>query len=183
MVRLSIARFVVVCESNGAPACYDHYKRHAMLAHEYGIGDHEGAPWFVGVGHGNGWPILTAMGTSRASSVFNLCVAIVPETEMLFIGAGERLLAYRLDVPELLWEDRTEFGAWSWHRHGDVMVLSAELELAAWSLEGEKLWSTFVEPPWDYTVDGDTLHLDVMERKSSFSLHTGPLQHAAVLPA
>ena len=49
-----------------------------------------------------------------------------------------------------------------------------KLELAAWSAVGEKLWSTFVEPPWSYRVEGDIVHLDVMGRLSSFSLRDGP---------
>ena len=54
--------------------------------------------------------------------------------------------------------------------------MSAELEMAAWSLEGHKLWSTFVEPPWDYEVHGDRVALDVMGEKSSFNLKTGPIR-------
>jgi hypothetical protein len=52
--------------------------------------------------------------------------------------------------------------------------MSAELELAAWDLRGNKLWSIFVEPPWGYTVDGEQLHLDVMGMKASFDLVGGP---------
>lgn len=54
------------------------------------------------------------------------------------------------------------------------MILSAELELAAWVMRGKKRWSMFVEPPWEYTVAGGLIHLDVMGAKSSFSIATGP---------
>jgi hypothetical protein len=47
------------------------------------------------------------------------------------------------------------------------------LELAAWDPQGEKLWSTFVEPPWDYRVTGDRVQLDVIGRKSDFELAQG----------
>jgi hypothetical protein len=57
---------------------------------------------------------------------------------------------------------------------GDVVVMSAELELAAWTTTGEKLWTTFVEPPWEYAVEGDSLVLDVMGTKSSFGLRRSP---------
>lgn len=53
---------------------------------------------------------------------------------------------------------------------------SAELELAAWDIRGNKLWSTFVEPPWSFVVDGDTIKLDVMGALSTFSVRTGPVR-------
>ena len=52
--------------------------------------------------------------------------------------------------------------------------MSAELELAAWSIQGVKQWSTFVEPPWDYVADGDAVTLDVIGRTRTFSLSRGP---------
>lgn len=52
--------------------------------------------------------------------------------------------------------------------------MAAELELAAWTIQGEKLWSTFVEPPWDHEVRDDVVYLDVMGNHSSFPPRTGP---------
>jgi len=52
--------------------------------------------------------------------------------------------------------------------------MSAELELAAWSTSGVRLWTTFVEPPWTYEVTQGILHLDVMGSLSSFPLKEGP---------
>jgi len=57
--------------------------------------------------------------------------------------------------------------------------MSAELELAAWTLAAKKLWSTFVEPPWDYEVHGARVHLDVMGTKSVFDLENGPSSNGA----
>lgn len=103
-------------------------------------------------------------------------ILLVPETAMLFIGAGERLLAYDLHGPARLWEDRTFAGFGEWQRHVDLVVMSAELELAAWDLRGVKHWSTFVEPPWEYHMEGGMVYLDVMGGTSSFSLLAGPPQ-------
>jgi hypothetical protein len=87
----------------------------------------------------------------------------------VFVGAGTSLLAYRLsNVVQRLWEDVADFGFWEWRRHGDLVLMSAETELAAWDIHGRKRWATFVEPPWSYEVHGDRLNLDVMGRKSSF---------------
>jgi hypothetical protein len=111
---------------------------------------------------------------SPCSGGFNPGVLLVPETGVLFIGAGDRLLAYKLDGPQRLWEDNANAGFWSWQQHGDFVLMAAELELAAWDTHGKKLWTTFVEPPWTYRVDGDQVHLDVMGSKSSFSISSGP---------
>jgi hypothetical protein len=99
---------------------------------------------------------------------------LVAETSILFIGAGERLLAYDLHGPVRLWEDRADTGFHEWQRHDDMVVMSAELELAAWDIRGVKRWSRFVEPPWEYQVEGGVVHLDVMGTISSFPLQAGP---------
>jgi hypothetical protein len=73
-----------------------------------------------------------------------------------------------------LWVDAANTGFWAWALHGDVVIMSAELELAAWTDAGEKLWMTSMEPPWTYTVSDGTLALDVTGRVQSFSLRRGP---------
>jgi hypothetical protein len=78
------------------------------------------------------------------------------------------------NVPRRLWEDEADTGFWSWVQFDDVVLMSAELELAAWTAEGVKLWTTFVEPPWSYSVSQGAVHLDVMGDRSSFSLRQGP---------
>jgi hypothetical protein len=106
---------------------------------------------------------------------FNPGALLVPETSLLFLGAGTRLLAYDLERPARLWEDRADIGFWRWQRHECFVIMSAELELAAWDTSGHKKWTTFVEPPWSYRVTADTVQLDVMGRLSSFPVETGPL--------
>ncbi|WP_224249928.1 hypothetical protein [Hyalangium gracile] len=101
-------------------------------------------------------------------------VAFIEETGVLFIGAGDWAAAYSVGPPMKLWEESVEAGFWSWSRHGDVVLMSAELTLAAWDTAGRKLWSTFVEPPWSFRVQEDAVHLDVMGTPSRFSLHSGP---------
>lgn len=121
------------------------------------------------------WPFLVvAQNLSPAGAGFEPGVLLAPDTQRLFVGAGERLLAYDLAAPRRLWVDQADTGFWSWARHRDVVLMSAELELAAWTQKGEKLWTTFVEPPWEYAVEGDTVLLDVMGTQRRFSLHDGP---------
>ena len=99
---------------------------------------------------------------------------LVPEHEVLFLGAGTRLLAYDLGGPNRLWLDEADTGFWHWRRHGDLVIMSAELELAAWDVRGRKLWSTFVEPPWEYELRDGYVFLDVMGHRSAFPAASGP---------
>lgn len=75
---------------------------------------------------------------------------------MVFVGAGTRL------------------GFWSWSAHEGTVLMSAELELAAWNSHGEKLWTTPVEPPWHYSVQQGVVTLDIMGETRSFPLFGGP---------
>jgi hypothetical protein len=124
------------------------------------------------------WPqLVVSQRFSPAGYGFAPGVLLVPATGRLFIGAGTRLLGYRLDHTDD-WErsfvDEADVGFLSWRQHGDVVLMSAELELAAWTTNGEKLWRTFVEPPWSYAMIGDEVHLDVMGARSTFDKRTGP---------
>ncbi len=83
-------------------------------------------------------------------------------------------MAYDLAKPARLWEDEADEGFWSWARYTDIILMSAELELAAWNTKGDKLWSMFVEPPWSYEIADDTVMIDVMGSKTNFSLTDGP---------
>jgi L-alanine-DL-glutamate epimerase-like enolase superfamily enzyme len=159
------------------PEIFQHYAERARLAEEIDLREPDGEICFIGVAQDSSWPFLVV--TQRyapAGYGFDPGVLIVAETNVLFVGAGERLLAYDLLAPKRLWEDAADCGFWRWARHGSCVVMSAELELAAWDLEGKKLWSTFVEPPWDYEVNRGQVELDVMGDKSSFPLRLGPSQ-------
>jgi hypothetical protein len=107
---------------------------------------------------------------------FSPGVLVVSERQVAFIGAGTRLLCYGRPGDQWirLWEDEADVGFWGWRRHGNVVVMSAEIEMAAWNISGEKLWTSFVEPPWSYEVIEGIARLDVMGTVSSFPLDTGP---------
>jgi hypothetical protein len=99
----------------------------------------------------------------------------VPESEVLFAGAGTRLLAYGLSGhPRRLWEDVADVGFWQWSVHSSAVLMAAELELEAWTRSVGKLWTTFVEPPWSYLVAGEQVQLDVMGKNTEFPVTSGP---------
>ena len=83
------------------------------------------------------------------------------------------MLCYDLTQPARLWEENANFGFYSWGLHNNVVIMAAELELAAWNTTGRKLWTRFVEPPWDYRVDGDMVIVDVMGSISRIRLRDG----------
>jgi hypothetical protein len=162
------------------PAILDHFRAHALLTEHFDLDrdDREGGTCFVAVRREPAdWPqLVVTQRFAPAGSGFDPGVLVVPESGVVFIGAGERLLAYSTsgDDWRRLWLDAADLGFWGWRQHGDFVVMSAELELAAWSPAGEKLWSMFVEPPWSYSVEGDNLELDVMGSIRTFPVATGP---------
>lgn len=175
MFTISVGSWSIRSQLGSLPALYAEYRRHSLLAEEFDLQNPQRALCFLAVSRSAGWPELVVVQTFAPSVAgFDPGVLLVPETETLFIGAGVRLLAYRLHPLQRLWEDECDTGFWHWQQHGNYVLMSAELELAAWDCFGKKLWSTFVEPPWDYGVEGDRVRLNVMGRKSEFDLATGP---------
>lgn len=156
---------------------YPHYMEHAELHEEIDVSSSDDPLLFVAVAEGaSAWPSLVVTQRFAPGPDFGFTpgVCLVPAAHLLLIGAGTRLLAYDLRSHSRLWEDAADFGFWGWRRHKDVILMSAELELAAWDVQGKKLWSTFVEPPWSYTVAGGNVTLDVMGQMSVFPIETGP---------
>ncbi len=179
MFKLTIGPYLIQTEQGKLPELYSEYASRAILSEEFDLRNAERAHCFVSVSRGSDWPQLVVAQTfSPSASGFEPGVLLVQETETLFIGAGERLLAYRLGPFERLWEDECDMGFWGWEQHGKVVLMRAELEMAAWDSFGKKLWSTFVEPPWDYVVKDNRIQLDVMGNKSEFDLAKGP-QHSS----
>lgn len=174
---ITLGAYRVLAVPNGLPSLVEHYVERARLADRIELDRTEKTACFFAVGSpGLGWPDLVVMQTYDPSVAgFNPGILIAAEADTAFIGAGTRVLAYRLrPEPERLWVDACNFGFWGWAQFGDVVVMSAELELAAWTASGQKLWTMFVEPPWTYTVDGGTVRVDVMGTISEFPLTRGP---------
>lgn len=175
--QVSMGGYRLLCTVGDLPSLYDKYREYALVADEYDL-EEEGSLCFLGVGAEliGSWPqlVIALRYDPPYRSAFYPGALIVPETGFLFFGAGTTLLGYDLHKNQRQWRDETNLGFWRWRRHGDFVVMSAELELAAWTLSGRKLWTTFVEPPWSYSVEDQELYLDVMGDRSHFPLGTGP---------
>ena len=175
MFQVGLGDFTVSVQDGSLPETYAEYASHARLKVEKRLHDSEGRVAFCGVGRGEGWPFaVLAFRYAPAGYGFTPGVLLVPETEILFAAGGTTLLSIDLRHSRELWEDTAEVGFWSWRRHGDAVLMSAELELAAWDLSGRKLWSTFAEPPWSYAVSDDEVVLDVLGAVTRFPLREGP---------
>ncbi len=179
MFQVSVGGYSLKVGYGVPPASFGVAKQHARLVDELDVTRPDGTLCWIEVGRsGNDWPFLVVAQRYEPGSDagFYPGVLVVPETDLLLFGAGKRLLAYDVRTPKRLWEDAAEMGFWSWARHDDVVVMSAELEIAAWDLEGRKLWSRFVEPPWEYQVENRLVCLDVMGTRSAFDLYAGPTE-------
>ena len=174
MFTVSAGEYSILVQDGGLPSQYLSYKQEAVMCDEHNRrGD--GTLAFIAIQRAARWPELCiSFRYANASAGFHPAVLVVPETEVAFIGAGESIWIYDLKTPRLLREEFVCVGFWAWQRHGQVVLMLSELELSGWALDGTKLWSTFVEPPWDFEVDGDSVTMDVMGCKSSFSLQMGP---------
>lgn len=174
MITVSIAGYIV----GMAETIPEHYGGHDALVEEFDL-ERPASPgrnaFYLEVRRAFDWPFLY-VAQQYAPNHWAGCypgILLVPETHLLFVGSGERLLAYDLKAPARLWEDRVLAGFHHWQRHGDVILMSAELDLFALDLRGTKLWSAYVEPPWEYRVDAGLVYLDVMGTTSSFPLLSG----------
>jgi len=162
------------------PDILDTFRRRADLVEDFPVADDRTVDgyFFVAVNDGDGeWPRLVVTQRYAPSGPgFSPGVLYVPEHRQLFIGAGTRLVAYQARSGQWrrCWVDEADYGFWSWRQHDDVVIMSAELELAAWRTDGTKLWTTFVEPPWSYQVISGQVTLDVMGAVRTFGLAAGP---------
>ena len=137
------------------------------------VGDDDARdPFFVLVSAAARPPSLLVVGRVRES--FPPGVHLVPETSTLFVGCAESLAVYDLEKAERTHLDVTPYAFTSWNRHGDVVVMSGELEIAAYDLRGQRLWAATIEPPWDYGVQGDAMFTIAMGHKTEFPLREGP---------
>src|SRR5262245_2659417 len=147
MFSVSFGEYELCCQDAGLPDLLPQYLQRAALAEQIDLASREGAACFVALSRrGAPWPFLVvAQRYEPASPGFFPGVLVVPETQRLFLGAGRRLLCYDLARPARLWEDEADCGFWFWSRWGEVVLMGAELELAAWDLGGRKLWSRFAD--------------------------------------
>jgi hypothetical protein len=172
MHQVIVGSWGLEIEVGSLPLAYDWHVKHAKFVDEIELKSGRGKPFFVAVydlarASRESWqPVMVVAQTYEPHEAgFNPAVLIVPENKRLFVGAGTRLLAYDVGAPERLWEDQTECGFSRWGRYGEFVWMAAELEFAVWSTTAQKLWATFVEPPWECAFHDGSVTLDIMGKK------------------
>jgi hypothetical protein len=179
MFQIVVHGYTLSCFSGGLPEYYEVYREEAKLVDEIDLTrdvSHSADVCFLAVQKGLDWPFLvvaqkyapSGLGASYPQAL------IIPETDMLFLGAGERVLTYRLAPVEKVAQGSAELGFHAFERYGQFVIMRAELEVAVWTIQGKKQWSQFVEPPWTYRVEQEAMSVDVMGHVLSFPLSTGP---------
>jgi len=174
---IKVGNWEIWIEDGSLPRLYERFIEEAEFVDEVDIENPEGRLHFLGVhsaGSSSGWPsIIVAQKYQDAQQAFRPGVLVVPETSLVFIGAGERILCYDIQKRERIWQDHTQLGFWGWSQLGEYVLMSAELEFGVWTQNGEKLWTTFVEPPWDFKVLGQTVELNIMGAPRHLNLADG----------
>ncbi len=167
--------FVLECTPSGLPAIYDELKKHAMLTDESGLNERDLCCLSVRR-TAETWPFLiVALGCPTAAAGLSPGALLALDAGTLFIGYGERLLAYRLLPPAKLWTSGASGGFLFWEQHGEVVLLGAGRALAAWSSAAEKLWTAPVAQDWSHEISGESIELTGEDgRKRRFSLREGP---------
>lgn len=177
MFQIVVHGYTLSCFSGGLPNSYDIYKEKAKLVDEIDLTkDMIGDICFLAVQKGIDWPFLIVAQKYAPSGLGGSYpqALLIPETDILFLGAGERVLTYCLAPLAKVEHGNAEFGFHAFERCGQYVIMHAELEVSVWTIQGKQQWSQFVEPPWIYRVEEETISLDVMGHSLSFPLSTGP---------
>jgi len=164
-----------VITAPGIPTIMTEYRSHAGLYERFEGEPEDDGSLFVGVARpGEDWPsLVVTQGWGPTGGSFTPGVLVVPESGRVFIGAGSRILCYRDDAGawRRQWLESLAYpGFWGWRQQGDVVVMAGELDMVAWTLEGERLWAEAVEPPWSYETSDGTVRLDVLGTVRTFPL-------------
>ncbi|WP_208352514.1 hypothetical protein [Pseudaestuariivita rosea] len=176
MHTIEISGWTLWIQDKELPDLYPDYLKHARFIDQIDIHNPAGQFFFLAISNveaASDWPSTVIVQKYQNEWGATPGILIVPETNILFIGAGDRLLCYDIGKQKRLWEDSCDLCFWELHRSGPYVLMSAELEFGVWTIEGEKLWSTFVEPPWSYKVSGDIVALDVMGNTRLLNLSDG----------
>lgn len=158
------------------PPLRDEYRRRAQLAETFDLAESSDYLFLAAGPATRDWPSLVVEQRYSPGPIsgFQPGIHVAEDASTLFVGAGTRILAYDLTAPRRLWEAAVDCGFWGWRQHGAIVVMSAELELAAFGAQGTRLWSSSVEPPWHYAETDGQIQLDVMGNITEFPIAVGP---------
>jgi hypothetical protein len=175
MHTITIGKYTVVCDHKISDRISRDIKDAVIVETLPSLDEKYGEFIYYGVTDCSESPDLIIKGIYSPSSLsgFYPELLIIPESGILFFGAGEIIQIWELSPYKKIHEESPNCGFWGWSQYNDVVLMSAELELACWNTKGKKLWSRFVEPPWYYTVEDDVVTTNVMNHQEKFNIYTG----------
>jgi hypothetical protein len=174
MNSLTIKNWKLTVHEGPLPDPYSTYARHASYVDDIDTEETQGIPLFVSVSSdASSTPDLISTQRYKPGNGLSVGCLLVPEKAHLFIGAGEKIVCYDVAASKRLWIETTPHGFWRWVQIDDYIIMSAEIEFAVWNTVGEKLWSTFVEPPWTFTASKWVIKFDIMGKKQYRKLADG----------
>jgi hypothetical protein len=161
--------------ADSLPPTYYSYSQRARLVETFELEGELGSLCYLSVARGHHWPFLMVAQRYNPGpqSGFYPGVLYIPETQILFLGTGSRLLAYTLEQPARIWENHLTGGFWQWERLHDRVIMSCENGLVVWDTDAQKRWTYFVEPPWHYSVDGDIISVHFDGRQTELNCERG----------
>ncbi|GCE14137.1 hypothetical protein [Tengunoibacter tsumagoiensis] len=183
MIIFNIYDYKIFLETNQAPKYYrEFFRDDSLLAEEIDIDRTEKDPLDSNVvfiaakncGSKKEFSLTLLLGYSPSDPAFYPELLYVPESQILFIRAGEKILAYQLQVPQKLFELSVDIGFLSWERYSNYIIMVAEMRMTVWNLAGEQLWTLFVEQPWSYHCHHEMMSFIKDEQVYTFPVATGP---------
>ena len=176
MIEFNIDKYKIAVQIGKKPDLYDIWLKHAVFKDIEGL-ENIGTPIYVGIQLGNEWcdSIIAFCSDPIDYAGFNPGILVVPETDTLFIGAGTVARTYDLKKQIRKFHKEFIFGFWGWSRHKNLIIMQEELEFGVYSIDGNEKWSTYVEPPWTFSIEDDRVKLTVMDKISYYSLETGKM--------
>ena len=116
LISIVQGRWELHVQYGDLPTLYTSYAEHASFVDEIDIHDAEGRFLFLGVSKprdNQGWPsLVVSQKYEDAQQTWNPGFCLLPDTSLVFIGAGKRLLCYDIKKRQKLWEDAADCGFW-----------------------------------------------------------------------
>lgn len=177
LIQFNFDKYKIIVEIGKEPTIFEMWLKHASFKDIEGLAK-DGTPIYIGVGHGKEWynSIIAFRSDPIDHAGFHPEFLILPETNTLFVGAGTVVKPYDLEGLKKKFEKELSLGFWGWTRHNDLIVMQEELELGVYTLDGQEIWSTFVQPPWTFEITGNEVKLNVMGEITYRDLKTGELK-------
>jgi len=178
LIQFNIDKYTIAVQIGKEPDLFDMWLKYASFKDIDGLSE-AGTPIYIGIRQGEEWysTVIAFRSDPIDYGGFHPGLLLEPMTDTLFIGAGTVIRTYDLKHQQKKFEKVLPCGFWAWTRHKDLIVMQEELEFGIYTLEGQEMWSTFVEPPWTFEIQGKEVKLNVMEEITYRDLKTGELKN------